>query len=274
MTPRILVTNDDGIDSAGLHHLARAIGPLGDVVVVAPDREFSGAGASIGALQHLRPTARRDDIDGVAEAWAISASPAMCAILGRFGLFGSIDLVVSGINPGVNAGRAVYHSGTVGAALTARNGGITGIAVSQHAAGYEFSGQVLDPSLEHLQLWETAATVAATVAAAVLADPPTTPAVINLNVPNLPLAEIAGWRHAGVSDIPLRALGSASMRPDADESGAHPIDIAWGYAAPPDDDSDEAAIPRHEIAVTYLSRLTAETRDDTAGVDRALTALF
>ena len=117
---RILVTNDDGIASTGLHVLARTMAQHGDVVVVAPEVEHSGAGAGVGPLHLIRPQARTTTIDGVAEAWCVNGSPALCTMFARFGVFGPIDLVVSGINPGANVGRAVYHSGTVGAALTAR----------------------------------------------------------------------------------------------------------------------------------------------------------
>ena len=114
---RILVTNDDGIASTGLHVLARTMRQHGDVVVVAPEVEHSGAGAGVGPLHLIKPQARQTTIDGVEEAWCVNGSPALCTMFARFGVFGPIDLVVSGINPGANVGRAVYHSGTVGAAL-------------------------------------------------------------------------------------------------------------------------------------------------------------
>ena len=126
---RILVTNDDGIDSVGLHELALALVDLGDVTVAAPDTEYSGAGASLGTMHLRRPEVHDARIEGVDRAWSVSGPPGLCVIYGRLGLFGDpFDLVVAGINPGMNVGRSVYHSGTVGAALTARNGGITGIA--------------------------------------------------------------------------------------------------------------------------------------------------
>jgi len=121
---RILVTNDDGIDSEGLWVLARAMVPHGDVVVVAPDQEFSGASAALGALHLIQPEVRRLTIDGVPEAWSLTGPPALCVMFTRLGAFGApFDLIVSGINPGANVGRSVYHSGTIGAALTGRNGG-------------------------------------------------------------------------------------------------------------------------------------------------------
>ena len=113
---RILVTNDDGIDSVGLHVLARAMKAVGDVVVVAPDDEYSGYGAALGPLHMLEPEVHRTSIiDGIDESWTVSGSPALCVMFARLGMFGSYDLVVAGINPGANVGRSVYHSGTVGA---------------------------------------------------------------------------------------------------------------------------------------------------------------
>ena len=119
-----MVTNDDGIDSIGLHVLARTMRQYGDVVIAAPDQEYSGFGAAIGSIWLMKPEVHRTTIDGIDEAWAVNGAPALCAMFGRLGAFGDIDLVVSGINPGANVGRSVYHSGTVGACLTARNGGI------------------------------------------------------------------------------------------------------------------------------------------------------
>ena len=129
---RLLLTNDDGIDSVGLHVLARAMRPHGDVVIIAPDSEYSGASCAVGALHLAHPEARRRHVEGIDEAWSLSGPPALCVMFARLGAFGGpFDLVVSGINPGANVGRSVYHSGTVGAALSGRIGNISGIAVSQ-----------------------------------------------------------------------------------------------------------------------------------------------
>ena len=117
---RILVTNDDGIDSIGLHVLVRAMCRLDgghEIVVAAPDTEYSGAGASLGALHLIRPEVRVARIEGctASAVWAVTGPPALCVMFSRLGAFGEpFDLVVSGINPGANVGRAVYHSGTVG----------------------------------------------------------------------------------------------------------------------------------------------------------------
>ena len=125
-----MVTNDDGIDSIGLHKLALAMRPYGEVVVVAPDREYSGASAAFGALHLIHPELHEATVEGIDESWAVTGPPALCVMFARLGLFGpKFDLVVAGINPGANVGRSVYHSGTVGAALTARNSGISGVAI-------------------------------------------------------------------------------------------------------------------------------------------------
>ena len=71
---RVLVTNDDGIDSHGLHELARALVDLGDVTVVAPDAEYSGAGASLGAMHLIRPEVHNAHVDGVDRAWSLSTT--------------------------------------------------------------------------------------------------------------------------------------------------------------------------------------------------------
>ena len=157
------MTNDDGVDSVGLHRLAERLADDHDVVVAAPDREYSGAGAAIGTIHLMEPEVHRIDLPGVSEAWAVTGPPALCVLFARLGVFGgAFDLVASGINPGANSGRAIYHSGTVGAALTARGGGISGIAVSQAVEGFGVEGQGWDEMLA-AQRWDTASEVAATV---------------------------------------------------------------------------------------------------------------
>ena len=74
---RILVTNDDGIDSIGLHVLARAMRPFGEVVIAAPNTEYSGYGAALGTLHNMKPDVRKEYVEGIDEAWSISAPPAL-----------------------------------------------------------------------------------------------------------------------------------------------------------------------------------------------------
>lgn len=118
----VLITNDDGIDSAGLHALAAvAIDEGLEVVVAAPASEASGSSASvIGADHDGHVHMSRREIAGLdVPCYAVRAAPALIALIAAHGAFGDVpDAVLSGINRGANIGHAVLHSGTVGAALT------------------------------------------------------------------------------------------------------------------------------------------------------------
>ena len=255
---RILVTNDDGIDSVGLHELARALVNLGEVTVVAPDAEYSGAGASLGAMHLIRPEVHDATIDGIDRSWSVSGPPGLCVIYSRLGLFGDpFDLVVAGINPGMNVGRSVYHSGTVGAALTARNGGTTGIAVSQAVTGWGIEGQGSDEVLVD-QHWATAATVARSVVEAMAQNPPTTAEVLNVNVPNIPLGELQGWRHTVTGSAPPRSLTTADMVPKEGHAGSYRVEMHWGEAGELPVDTDGGAVMAGLVSLSRLNRLHDE----------------
>src|SRR6202453_1269133 len=201
---RILVTNDDGVSAPGLAALTQALvrwteqegrdgpGPRHQIVVVAPSSNYSGAGAAVGSVTNRTTIAyHRATIVGAeeVEAYGLDASPALSVIAGALGAVGpKPDLVLSGINHGVNVGRSVLHSGTVGAALTASQLGISALAVSLRA------GASPDP-------WESAAGLAVALIDPLCQAPVRT--VLNLNVPHLPLAEIRGLRWARVSGAGL-----------------------------------------------------------------------
>ena len=180
-----------------------------------PTASTPGVGAALGALHLLQPEVRRAHVDGIDEAWTVNGPPGLCVMFARLGVFGPIDLVVAGINPGANVGRAIYHSGTVGAALTARNGGISGVAVSQAVAGFGVEGQGWDEMIAD-QRWDTAARVGAEVVAAVLADRRTSRSSSTSTCRTSPLDEIAGWRHAAVGDA---AAADRRQRPAAPDRG-------------------------------------------------------
>src|SRR5688500_8313189 len=132
---RILVTNDDGIHAAGLGVLARRLVAEGyDVLVAAPLGDRSGSGAASGPGHRGEGLAVEDvRLEGLAgiPCCGREGPPALAVRTGRLGACGEPpEVVVSGINPGANTGRSVLHSGTVGAALTAANFGISGLAVS------------------------------------------------------------------------------------------------------------------------------------------------
>jgi 5'-nucleotidase len=261
---RILVTNDDGIDAAGLHVLARRLTAVGEVVVAAPDREHSGAGAALGALHLVRPEVRAASIDGITEAWSIAGPPALCVTFARLGLFGEpFDLVVSGINPGANTGRAIYHSGTVGAALTARNSDMPGLAVSQAVAGFGVEGQGWGDMVTD-QHWDVAAELGARVAEAMLTRRTSDdhPLVVNLNVPNRPLDAIEGWRRTDVARLPPRALVTAELVPQAGQDGVFDVRMDWGEPVESPAGSDSGAVEAGYVSISALSRIVDDPAAD------------
>lgn len=182
-----LVTNDDGIDSPGLVPIAHAALEAGyEVMVAAPNKQYSGAGASLaGEPEHAgfkvsegRPPGLSEEIPAI----AVHASPALIAYGGVLGMFSSRpDIVLSGVNLGPNAGPAVVHSGTVGAALTAAAMGVPALAASMGT---------MKP-----RHWDTAQAIIARV----LPTVPSLPLdgrILNLNIPDAPLADVLGIRAA------------------------------------------------------------------------------
>ncbi len=238
---RVLVTNDDGVHAPGLQTLARHLARWAaadpddrQVVVVAPLANQSGASAAVGTVYERESVAyERVAVEGAPDlaAFGIDGSPALTVILGCRGAFGPPpDLVVSGINHGVNVGRSVLHSGTVGAALTAAQLGARGLAVSLRSA----------PEPLH---WDTAATLAVAVVDGLETAPPGT--VLNLNVPSVPLGELKGTRrgHIGRAGL-IRGAEVPGDGPVA--SGRGEVRLRLGAAVPQlgdtsDEDPDEDA---------------------------------
>ena len=140
--PLILVTNDDGIDSPGLHAAVGALRPLGELLIAAPARQFSGAGRSFphsssGRIHHVQIECGAESLD----AFAVDGSPAQVVQHALIELAPrQPDLAVVGINYGENLGNGVMGSGTVGAAMEAASSGVPSLAVSlQTAAEYHHS---------------------------------------------------------------------------------------------------------------------------------------
>ena len=135
---RILLTNDDGIQSPGLRILFEELVVSGhEVMVAAPSRNFSGAGSSLGAVgdgEQIR-FAKVGDFDEAVAALSVDAPPSaiVLAMCQTFFDAWRPDIVLSGINNGYNTGRAALHSGTLSAALTAHSLGFSAVAVSTAA---------------------------------------------------------------------------------------------------------------------------------------------
>lgn len=183
----ILVTNDDGILAPGIAALSRALQPLGDVEVVAPESVQSGAGHAITFNAPL--ICERVSVDGDVFGWSVDGSPADCVKLGVHELCAHRpDLVVSGINAGSNRGVDVIYSGTVAGAVEAAFIGIPSLAVSLEAAGgFDF---------------ERAGGIAHDIVARALEigiDPGT---VLNVNIPRLDRSEPRGVKVVRQSTAP------------------------------------------------------------------------
>jgi 5'-nucleotidase len=179
--PRILVTNDDGIESRGLLALKQALEPLGEVLVIAPETNQSAVGHSRTMWRPLR-VRERTLADG-SPAWSIDGSPSDAVGLVFLGLLpGPIDLVASGINHGANLGDDITYSGTVSAAMEAVLNGCPAFAIS-----------VDDYAPDDFELAVEAARV---VARAVLARGLEPGQLLNVNVPAIPLASCTGFEVA------------------------------------------------------------------------------
>ena len=262
---RILVTNDDGINSPALHALVvaldewAALAPPGEpreILVAAPDDNYSGAAAAVGEVYARDGIAyARHEIPGApsVEAYGLDAAPALCTIVGSLGGFGpKPDLIVSGINIGVNVGRSVLHSGTVGAILTGAQLGISGLAVSiQATKGAPF---------------ETAAQVAAAVIDELAAAPDRT--LFNLNVPALPLDQLKGIRRGRISTagiIKRADPGQAVAAPLAiGESGMLTLNLGsavpeLGDVSDEEPDDDGALVGAGFAALTALRGVHEDT---------------
>ena len=204
---KILVINDDGIESAGLWAAVRALRVVGEVFVVAPAREQSGVGASLtlhspvkvtpwtpaaefqdGLTPTLSQGERENKLHPVT-AYAAEGTPGDCCILALETLTPGADLVVSGINSGSNTGWDVMVSGTVGGAVQGFNRGRSTIAVSVAsvtAPRYDVAGRLLEGLARHLSQREGE------------------PLFLNLNVPNIAPELVKGIRATKLGGLSYR----------------------------------------------------------------------
>jgi 5'-nucleotidase len=257
---RIVVTNDDGVHAAGIAALARAFDADGhDVLVVAPLDETSGAGAGVGPIHTMRTGIHVDKVEvpelaGI-ETLGIDALPALAVIAACMGAFGPPpELVVAGVNAGRNMGRAVLHSGTVGAALTAAHFGNRGLAVSIQTGA---------ASPVH---YETATAIAVRLAPLVAAAPPRM--VLNCNVPNPPPAELRGLRLAHLARSGL----IRSVLADAEVPRLQ-LDLALGDP-PPEDGSDEALTSAGYATLTPLVGVSEDRSPEVVEVAEELVRIW
>ncbi|HEV8442664.1 MAG TPA: 5'/3'-nucleotidase SurE [Steroidobacteraceae bacterium] len=177
---RILISNDDGYRARGILALRDALEGLGDLTVVAPDRNRSGASNSLTLEVPLRVAQAEPDV------YFVQGTPTDCVHLAISGLFPfEPDMVVSGINDGSNLGDDVLYSGTVAAATEGRFLGKPAVALSLNTDGLRGDAQ---------RHFETGAHFARQIVERLLAQPLARATVLNVNVPNIPVAEVKGIR--------------------------------------------------------------------------------
>ncbi|BFM51060.1 5'/3'-nucleotidase SurE [Marinomonas sp. THO17] len=170
---KILIANDDGIDALGIQTLARHLSAQYDTLLVAPDRNRSGASNSLTLTRPLQPS----QVDE--HAYKVDGTPSDCVNLALSGVIdGPVDIVVSGINHGPNLGDDVIYSGTVAAAMEARHLGRPALAISLVGTHhFDSAAQVV------MMLLKDSHTLA--MPAGVL---------LNINVPDLPYEQIKGLK--------------------------------------------------------------------------------
>ncbi len=192
---KILITNDDGIAAPGLWALAEELKSIAEVIVVAPDREQSGVGTSVTLHQPLRVRSVKPIVAGV-ETYVVEGTPADSVIIAlKMLLKDSIDLVVCGINEGSNLGTDVLISGTVGAAFQAYFYGLPAIALSV-------------ASFDNLH-FEVASRICSLLAQHLAAGNLPRRLLLNINLPNMPLEQIAGIE---ISELGERGYTDAIKR--------------------------------------------------------------
>ena len=177
---RVLVSNDDGVDAPGIRILAQGLRNAGhEVLIVAPDRDRSGASNSLTLDAPVRVVQQE------ATVWRVYGTPTACVHVAITGMHeDEPDIVVSGINNTANLGDDVIYSGTVAAAMEGRFLGLPAVAMSLATADH------------HGRHYETAARAAVEIVARLAADPLPADTILNVNVPDLPWDEVAGFEVA------------------------------------------------------------------------------
>jgi 5'-nucleotidase len=245
---RILLSNDDGILARGLECLERAVAPLGDVWVVAPDREQSATSHSLTLHHPLRPVQLGE------QRWQVDGTPTDCVMVAIEALLPHRpDFVISGINHGPNMGEDVLYSGTVAAAMEGLALGVPSIAVS-------FAGRLMRSDAPMLE--ELVPTLSDLLRH--LTSLPQFPAdtILNVNVPSVPASEVKGVKLTRLG----RRVFSDSLTKMKDPWGREILWIGGGSVAwSGTEDSDFRAVKDGYISVTPLHLdLTARDRLDDA----------
>jgi 5'-nucleotidase len=240
---KILLTNDDGIEAPGLWAAALALRDLGEVFVVAPDKEQSGVGTSI----TLRSPICVCSIDtehyltngeinaNQVTAHIVKGTPGDSCILGLERIAGEVDLVVSGINAGSNLGWDIAVSGTVGAAMQGYVRGFPTIAISV--------GSMRQPR------FQAAAQLLRLIGPRLVARTSASNILLNINVPNLPLNQIKGIQ---VTRLGNRAYGESVRQDNSGPNQRYWINRDVPIPAEQPEGTDIWAMKNAHISITPL----------------------
>jgi len=243
---KILVINDDGIAAPGIWAAARALRQVGEVVVVAPDRQQSGVGASLtlhapvkagewAVEQEFQPGSENEE-DGLypVSAFSVEGTPGDSCILALETLVKDVDLVVSGINAGSNVGWDVMVSGTVGGAVQGFIRGINTIAISVAAVTgtkYDIAEKILKPLAGKFK------------------DYSGDTLFLNVNIPKIEMAQVAGVR---VTRMGRRSWGENVRVENVGPEKRYWISRNKPSSETPAPDSDIAALKNNCISITPL----------------------
>ena len=232
---RILLTNDDGVFAPGLAALESQLRHLGEVIVIAPATEQSGVSHSITFLTPL--VCKSIHRDGRHWAWAVEGSPADCVKLAIAELFRDdpVDLVVSGINNGLNAGINVLYSGTVAAAIEGAFFGTTSVAVSLE----------YDPDAD----FQAAAVIARNVISGIIKQPESKGNLFNINIPT---AATEGPAELKIVPKGLAQYGNRYEKRQ-DPGGRDYYWALWEQPSqPPSDNTDVTELRAGNVTLTQL----------------------
>ena len=249
---KILITNDDGVESPGLWAAVDALKGTGDIYVAAPDREQSGVGTALTLHIPIRAKEITPLVEkGVGEmkAYAIEGTPGDSCVLGLEKLVGPVDLVVSGINQGANVGEDVLISGTVGAALQGHLRGYPSIAISVASVRntrYDVAASLLESLGKQMADGKTLP-----------------PSLINVNLPNEPRDRIKGLK---VTTLGARSYGE-NIKDGTDGRRSYYWISRDKFLNPlQEENSDSKALKENFVSVTPL-RITLTDHDSLPQVE-------
>ncbi len=242
---KIFMSNDDGIEAAGLQMLARELSSIADIVIVAPDRECSSSSSGLTLRQRLY-LEKINTGNPAIEAYSFTGKPADCSkfALGYLLRDRMPDLIVSGMNNGYNSGSDVIYSGTVAAALEAIFYDIPALAVS----GKNFDREFLERAVAFVREFIEYVFFKKKYEG-----------ILNLNIPNI---EDIGWEKLKVRPQGLQTYENA-ISEQKDEEGKVYYRLAGRALPDADDDNDVYRLYRGYLTVTPIQwRQTAENKLD------------